>query len=163
MARATKCKGQAINELSRLVPRQEDRSPSGPSIAVPLGAAGGLVLGDLPGPATLPEFGESVANVVHVPAGAQPHTYVSGSATANTSAIVSTSLSLLSVPLISSMPVSAAQSLTNIHDNSPLTSVCDDLGLGVPKQTQEKIWNGEYVDFGTLSRPVRGGCNTPQD
>ena len=63
------------------------------------------------------------------------------------------------------MTVSAAQSLTNIHDNSPLTSVCDDLGLGVPKQTQEKIWNGEYVDFGTLLRPVRGGYvnNTPQD
>ena len=46
--------------------------PSGPSTAVPPGAPGGLVLGDLPGPATPPKFGESVANVVHVPVGAHP-------------------------------------------------------------------------------------------
>ena len=63
------------------------------------------------------------------------------------------------------MPVSAAQSLTNVHEHSHLTSVCDELGLGVPTQFQKKIRNGEYVDFGTLLRPVRGGYvnNTPQD
>ena len=139
------------------MPWQENRSPLGPSTTVPPGSTGGLVLGDQPGPAAPPEFGESVANVVHVPAGAQPHTYVSGPATTNTSATVSASSSSISMPLISSMPVSAAQSLTNVHDHSPLTSVCDELGLGVPNKVQEKIWNGEYVDFGTLLRPVRAG------
>ena len=46
-----------------------------------------------------------------------------------------------------------------------LTSFCDELGLGVPNQIQEKIWNDEYVDFSTLLRPELGGYvnNNPQD
>ena len=46
-----------------------------------------------------------------------------------------------------------------------MTSICDELGLGVPKQIQENIWNSEYVDLCTLLRPVRGEYvnNTPQD
>ena len=159
-ARSTKGKNQAVDVPSSLVPGQESGSQSGPTTAVPpSGAAGGLLLGDLPGPAAPPEFGEST------PVGAQPRTSISshGHVTANTSAVVNTTS--LSVPLHSSMPVNAAQPLTNVHDLQPLTSVCDELGLGVPKQIQDKIWNGEYVDFGTLLRPVRGGYanNSPQD
>ena len=168
MARATTRKGQVGDESSRLVPEREERgSTSGPSTAVPPGATGGLVLGDLPGPATAPEFGESVDNVVHDPVGAQPHfplnSSVSGPTTTNYIAIVS--ISSPAMPLILSLSVSAVPSLSNVHDHPPLTSVCYELGLGVPKQIQEKIWNGEYIDFGALFRPARSGFvnNTPQD
>ena len=140
-ARATGRKGQAVDDPSGLLPGQEDRSPLGPSTAVP----GGLVPGDLPGPAAPPEFGESVADVAHVPDGAQPHAFVSSPVTTNTNAIAGTSSSSPSVRLISYMPVSAAQLLSGVHDHPPFWSVCDELGLGVPKQIQEKIWNGMYV------------------
>ncbi len=39
---------------------------------------------------------------------------------------------------------------------SPLLSVCDELGAEVPLSVQEKIWKGEFVEFGSLLRPVPG-------
>ena len=64
---------------------------------------------------------------------------------------------------ISSLAVSTATS--NAHDYTAMSSVCDDLGMGVPKQIQEKIWNGEFVEFGSLLRPVRSGhvSNNPNE
>ena len=45
-----------------------------------------------------------------------------------------------------SIPVAANEGM--------LTTVCDDLGMGVPKPIQEKIWNGDFVEFGSLLRPT---------
>ena len=39
-------------------------------------------------------------------------------------------------------------------DSTPLTSICDDLGLGVSQHIREKIWNGEFVDLALLLRPA---------
>ena len=44
-------------------------------------------------------------------------------------------------------------------DRTALTSVCDDLGAGVPQNIREKIWNGEFVEFGVLVRPARSGTH----
>ena len=44
-------------------------------------------------------------------------------------------------------------------DSAPLHSVCDDLGAAVPLALQEKIWKGEFVEFGSLLRPARHSEN----
>ena len=44
-------------------------------------------------------------------------------------------------------------------DSAPLHSVCDDLGATVPLALQEKIWKGEFVEFGSLLRPARHSEN----
>ena len=49
------------------------------------------------------------------------------------------------------------------HMHTALTSVCDELGIGVSRQIQEKIWNGEFVEFGSLLRPARSSTNAPDD
>ena len=50
-------------------------------------------------------------------------------------------------------PVSQVSAITAGSANM-LTSVCDDLGMGVPKPIQEKNWNGDFVEFGSLLRPA---------
>ena len=60
-------------------------------------------------------------------------------------------------PVVSGTLAPSTLSITSFSDsNMPLTSVCDDLGATIPQHLKDKIWRGEYVEFGTLLKSSRG-------
>ena len=62
--------------------------------------------------------------------------------------------SAASPPMVHSvMSVTTSSDIEGV-DSTPLTSICDDLGLGVSQHIREKIWNGEFVDLALLLRPA---------
>ncbi|XP_038063158.1 uncharacterized protein LOC119733864 [Patiria miniata] len=61
---------------------------------------------------------------------------------------------------VTSAPVTDTIASSSFATDTTLTSVCDDLGSGVPHILQEKIWKGEFVEFGALLKSLRGsGCD----
>jgi len=103
-----------------------------------------------PPPPPAQGFGESAAS--QFPSNFSPTPPVMpiisiGCSTSPSSAVAAVPQSL---PVVTSH---ASGSITASANENMLTSVCDDLGMGVPKAIQDKIWNGDFVEFGSLLRP----------